>query len=75
MVARCHGEFPAPGAQVWAGVSKMLVQGLSTLHSSARWAALIGLVLGTLSGSFIATWVPTRPLAMVISLVIPADRP
>ncbi|MCC6335846.1 MAG: OPT/YSL family transporter [Myxococcales bacterium] len=40
-------EFPAPAAQVWANVSKMLVDGLSALHPSARWAALIGLVVGT----------------------------
>jgi OPT family oligopeptide transporter len=40
-------EFPAPSAQVWANVSKMLVEGLSALHPTARWAALIGLVVGT----------------------------
>jgi OPT family oligopeptide transporter len=40
-------EFPAPSAQVWANVSKMLVEGLSALHPSARWAALIGLGVGT----------------------------
>lgn len=40
-------EFPAPAAQVWANVSKMLVEGLSALHPTARWAALFGLVLGT----------------------------
>jgi uncharacterized oligopeptide transporter (OPT) family protein len=39
-------EFPAPGAQVWAGVSKMLVEGVASLHPSARWAALVGAVLG-----------------------------
>lgn len=41
-------EFPAPGAQVWAGVSKMLVQGFSSLHPTARWAALVGIAVGTL---------------------------
>ncbi len=40
-------EFPAPGAQVWAGISKMLVEGIQSVHVSARWAAAIGLVVGT----------------------------
>ncbi len=40
-------EFPAPGAQVWANVSKMLVSGLDALPESARWAALVGLLLGS----------------------------
>lgn len=40
-------EFPAPAAQVWANVSKMLVEGLSALHPTARWAALGGLIGGT----------------------------
>ncbi len=39
-------DFPAPSAQVWANVSKMLVQGLDALHPTARWAALIGVVVG-----------------------------
>jgi OPT family oligopeptide transporter len=39
-------EFPAPSAQVWAGVSKMLSEGLASLHPTARWGALIGVVLG-----------------------------
>lgn len=40
-------EFPAPGAQVWAGVSKMLSEGWASLHVTARWGALVGVVLGT----------------------------
>jgi uncharacterized oligopeptide transporter (OPT) family protein len=38
--------FPAPGAQVWAGVSKMLVSGLSGLHPTARIALLVGALVG-----------------------------
>jgi uncharacterized oligopeptide transporter (OPT) family protein len=45
--AALGGErFPAPGAQVWAGVSKVLVEGITGLHPSARWAALIGGLIG-----------------------------
>ncbi len=40
-------EFPAPSAQVWANVSKMLVQGLEALHPTARMAALVGVLVGT----------------------------
>lgn len=39
-------EFPAPSAQVWAGVSKMLSEGLASLHPSAQWGALIGVMVG-----------------------------
>ena len=39
-------EFPAPSSLVWAGVSKMLVNGVSSLHTSARIGALCGLALG-----------------------------
>jgi OPT family oligopeptide transporter len=39
-------EFPAPSSLVWAGVSKMLVNGVSSLHTSARVGALCGLALG-----------------------------
>lgn len=39
-------EFPAPAAQVWAGVSRVMVNGLSGLPAPARIAALIGLLVG-----------------------------
>lgn len=39
-------QFPAPGAQVWAGVSNILVHGVSGVPTSARWAALWGALLG-----------------------------
>ncbi len=38
--------FPAPGAQVWASVSKILSKGVSELHPTARIAALIGAGVG-----------------------------
>jgi uncharacterized membrane protein YfcA len=43
-------------------------------HGAVRWDIVKtiapGLVLGTLSGSFLATWVPTRPLAMVFTAIV-----
>jgi uncharacterized oligopeptide transporter (OPT) family protein len=39
-------EFPAPAALVWAGVSKMLVQGVGALPESARVGALCGALAG-----------------------------
>ena len=43
-------------------------------HGAVRWDIVRsfapGLVVGTLSGSFLATWVPTRPLAMVFTAIV-----
>ena len=43
-------------------------------HGAVRWdvvkAFAPGLVIGTLGGSFVATWVPTRPLAMVFTAIV-----
>lgn len=43
-------------------------------HGAVRWDIVKsfapGLVIGTLGGSFIATWVPTRPLAMVFTAIV-----
>ena len=43
-------------------------------HGAVRWDIVKsfapGLMIGTLSGSFIATWVPTRPLAMVFTAIV-----
>lgn len=71
-------EFPAPGALVWATVSKMLVTGLDALHPSARWAAGIGLVIGTVLAILevklpkkAKAWVPS-PSGLGIGIVIPA---
>jgi uncharacterized oligopeptide transporter (OPT) family protein len=38
--------LPLPGASIWKGVSEVLTKGLSNLHISAQFAALIGAVLG-----------------------------
>jgi OPT family oligopeptide transporter len=70
-------EFPAPGAQVWAGVSKMLSEGWASLHITARWGAAIGVSLGTalaLVDQFapkqVKTFVPSAS-GLGIALVIP----
>ena len=43
-------------------------------HGAVRWDIVRsfapGLMIGTLSGSFIAAWVPTRPLAMVFTAIV-----
>ena len=43
-------------------------------HGAVRWdvvkAFAPGLMLGTFSGSFVAAWVPTRPLAMVFTVIV-----
>ncbi|MCI0637019.1 MAG: OPT/YSL family transporter, partial [Actinobacteria bacterium] len=39
-------ELPAPSAQVWAGVSQVLVAGPSALHPTAQTAAIIGAIAG-----------------------------
>jgi OPT family oligopeptide transporter len=39
-------EFPAPAVQVWAGVSKVLVDGIFALHPTARNAAGVGFLIG-----------------------------
>jgi uncharacterized oligopeptide transporter (OPT) family protein len=39
-------KFPMPSAQVWAAVARVLTRGLESLHPSARWAILLGAILG-----------------------------
>lgn len=70
-------EFPAPGAQVWAGVSKMLVEGVSSLHPTARWAALTGALVGMALGVLEVklpqdrrAWLPSAS-GLGIAMVIP----
>jgi len=70
-------EFPAPAVQVWAGVSKVLVDGLSALHPTARSAAGIGFLLG-IALVLAERWAPPKLRAFVpspsgigIAMVIP----
>ena len=39
-------KFPAPSAQVWSGVAKLLSQGVHQLHWTARWGIIIGGLVG-----------------------------
>lgn len=39
-------QWPAPSAQVWAAVAKLLANGLHSLHSTAQWGLLIGGLVG-----------------------------
>lgn len=72
--------FPAPGVQVWAGVSKMLADGIGGLHPTARWGALFGLMLGTVlaiaeryAPAKAKPWIPA-PSGLGIAMVIPASN-
>jgi OPT family oligopeptide transporter len=71
-------EFPAPSAVVWKNVSEMLVQGLDALHPTARWAALIGLIVGVTLAilevkvpKHLKKWVPSAS-GLGIAMVLPA---
>jgi OPT family oligopeptide transporter len=59
-------EFPAPSSLVWAGVSKMLVNGVSSLHSSARMGAVCGLALGV-ALVLLERWAPKKAKAFIPS--------
>ena len=70
-------EFPAPAVQVWAGVSKVLVDGVSALHPAARHAAGIGFLLG-IALVLAERWAPRKARPFVpsasgvgIAMVIP----
>jgi OPT family oligopeptide transporter len=52
-------EFPAPSSLVWAGVSKMLVNGVTSLHTSARIGAVCGLALGV-ALVLLERWAPKK---------------
>jgi uncharacterized oligopeptide transporter (OPT) family protein len=41
-------KLPMPSATIWRAVAQVLSEGLHFLHPTARWAALIGAVLGIL---------------------------
>jgi OPT family oligopeptide transporter len=39
-------RFPAPSAQVWKGVAQLLANGVHSLHYTARWGILVGVLIG-----------------------------
>jgi len=70
--------FPAPGAQVWAGVSQVLSAGVGALHPTARMAAAIGAVIGVVL-VLLERWAPKSaqpyipsPSGLGLAIVIPA---
>lgn len=69
-------RFPAPAAQVWAGVAELLSKGIGQLPVTARWGMLIGgaigLLLPTLELLFPKhkKWVPSS-MGVGLALVIP----
>jgi uncharacterized oligopeptide transporter (OPT) family protein len=70
-------KFPAPSALVWAGVARVLSQGLHTLPASAVYALFIALVLGALVVILEKIFPKIRPYtpsctALGIALTIPA---
>jgi uncharacterized oligopeptide transporter (OPT) family protein len=49
-------QYPMPAATIWRAVAELLMQGLGNLPMSARWAVLIGALLGlALEGVRLAT--------------------
>jgi len=49
-------RYPMPAAITWKAVAEILTQGLSSLPESARWAALVGGILGlAMEGARLAT--------------------
>ncbi len=41
-----QGDLVMPAAQIWKAVAELLAQGFGAMHASARWAMLVGAVLG-----------------------------
>ncbi len=41
-------KWPAPSAQIWAAVARLLANGFEALHPTARWGLFIGALLGIL---------------------------
>jgi len=59
-------RFPAPAAQIWAGVSRVLAAGIAGLHPTARVAVLFGVALGV-GLVLLERWAPRRVAAFVPS--------
>lgn len=71
-------KFPAPSAQVWAGVAKMLSNGFESLHPAAQAGLFIGLAIGAII-PLLEKYMPkkARPfipsaMGLGLALVIPA---
>ena len=70
-------KFPAPGAQSWAAVAKLLARGVSSLHVTAQWGLVIGgavgiaLVLLSAALPKYKKWLPS-PMALGLAFTMPA---
>jgi putative OPT family oligopeptide transporter len=70
-------KYPAPGAQSWAAVAKLLAKGVSSLHPTARWGLLGGALVGVLLVVAIRLfpkqkkWIPS-PIALGLAFTMPA---
>ena len=70
-------KFPAPGAQSWAAVAKLLAKGIGSLHISAQWGlalgGLVGIVLVLLAALLPKhkKWLPS-PMALGLAFTMPA---
>lgn len=69
-------QWPAPSAQIWAAVARLLATGFSALHTSARWGlfigALVGIILPTLEILLpkYRAWIPSAT-GIGLAFVIP----
>jgi uncharacterized oligopeptide transporter (OPT) family protein len=70
-------QWPAPSAQTWAGVARLLANGLHALHPSARWAMLIGGIVGLVLPLLeiavpvrVRRWIPSA-MSIGLAFVIP----
>jgi uncharacterized oligopeptide transporter (OPT) family protein len=52
-------QWPAPAAQVWAGVARLLANGFESLHPTARWSILIGGLTGIVL-VLLPRWMPPK---------------
>ncbi len=73
-------KFPAPAAEVWASVAKLLSNGLDSLHPTARVAILVGALLGLVL-VLVEHFAPKKAKAFVpsamglgLAMVIPATN-
>lgn len=71
-------QFPAPAAQVWAGVAKLLSNGFESLHPTARMGLMIGALIG-IALPLIEKALPEKarkfvpsPMGLGLAMVIPA---
>lgn len=71
-------QFPAPAAQVWYGVAKLMSNGLHSLHPTAQMGIVVGGVAGiliTLADRFapkaVKPFIPS-PMGLGLAFVIPA---